>query len=119
MFEAGIPPCEAVTVICEVLNYLFDSDNSRQRLVGLFRRIYDALASGGAFAVDVSEPGQIPRGTTTRGFSEGEDWVVLVEKEEDTERRTLTRRIISFRNVGEHYRRGTKYTIYGCTNRRR
>jgi hypothetical protein len=30
--------------------------------------------------------------------------VVLVEKEEDTERRTLTHRIISFRNVGEHYR---------------
>ena len=31
--------------------------------------------------------------------------MVLVEKEEDTERRTLTHRIISFRNVGEHYRR--------------
>ena len=31
--------------------------------------------------------------------------MVLVEKEEDAERGTLTRRIVSFRKVGEHYRR--------------
>ena len=30
---------------------------------------------------------------------------MLVEKEEDAERGTLTRRIVSFRRVGEHYRR--------------
>ena len=58
LFEADIPPCEANTVICEVLNYLFDPDNSRQRLVGLFRRIYNALAFGGVFAFDVAESGQ-------------------------------------------------------------
>ena len=105
LFEADIPPCEAVTAIGEVLNYLFDPDNDRQSLLGLFRRIYDALAPGGVFVFDVAEPAQIPRGTTTRGFSEGEDWVVLIEKEEDTEWRTLIRRISSFRKVGEHYRR--------------
>lgn len=105
LFEADIPPCEAVTAIGEVLNYLFEPDNVRGRLVSLFRRIYDALAPDGVFVFDVAEPGQIPPGTTTRGFSEGEDWVVLIEKEEDTEWRTLTRRISSFRKVGEHYRR--------------
>lgn len=31
--------------------------------------------------------------------------MVLVEKEEDREQGTLTRRISSFRKVGEHYRR--------------
>jgi SAM-dependent methyltransferase len=101
LFEADIPPCNAVTALGEVLNYLFDQDT--QTLVRLFRRVYDALVPGGVFVFDVAEPGQVARGTTTRGFSEGEDWVVLVEREED--RGTLTRRIISFRKAGEHYRR--------------
>ncbi len=40
-----------------------------------------------------------------RGFRLGEDWAVLSEREEDAELRTLVRRIVSFRKVGEHYRR--------------
>lgn len=35
----------------------------------------------------------------------GEDWAVLSEREEDLERGTMERRIVSFRKVGEHYRR--------------
>jgi SAM-dependent methyltransferase len=100
LFEADIPPCAAVTAISEVLNYLFDPE---KELPDLFRRVYGALAPGGVFVFDVLGPGQVPPGTTARGFREGEDWVVLVEKEE--ERGTLTRRISSFRKVGEHYRR--------------
>lgn len=61
------------------------------------------MAPGGVFVFDVAEPGQVRQGTATRSFSEGEDWVVLVEKAEDRE--TLTRRITTFRKVGEHYRR--------------
>jgi SAM-dependent methyltransferase len=105
VFGADIPPCGAVTAIGEVLNYLFDPASDPRGLINLFYRVYDALTPGGVFVFDVAEPGQVPRGTKTRGFSEGEDWVVLVKKEEDTERRTLTRRISSFRKVGEHYRR--------------
>ena len=100
LFEADIPPCDAVTALGEVLNYLFHPENE---LVRLFRRVYDALVPGGVFVFDIAEPGQVPRGTKTRGFTEGEDWVVLVEKEED--RDTLTRRITTFRREGEHYRR--------------
>ena len=100
LFEADIPPCDAVTALGEVLNYLFHPEND---LVRLFRRVYDALVPGGVFVFDIAEPGQVPRGTKTRGFTEGEDWVVLVEKEED--RDTLTRRITTFRREGEHYRR--------------
>ena len=35
----------------------------------------------------------------------GEDWAVLSEREEDAGRGTMERRIVSFRNFGEHYRR--------------
>ncbi len=100
VFETDIPPCDAVTALGEVLNYLFDPE---AELSSLFRRAYDALSPRGIFIFDVAEPGQLPEGTTNRGFTEGEDWVVLVEKKED--RGTLTRRVITFRREGEHYRR--------------
>jgi SAM-dependent methyltransferase len=87
----------------ECLNYLFDSGNNEKRLASLFRRIYRALAPGGVFIFDIAEPGQIKRRTLTRSFSAGDDWMVAVEKKED--RNILTRRIISFRKVGKHYRR--------------
>jgi hypothetical protein len=41
-----------------------------------------------------------------RHWSAGEDWAVLAESEEDAERRRLTRRIVTFREVGGLYRRG-------------
>lgn len=96
---------EAVAAILEVLNYLFDPDNARQGLVILFCRIYDALPLGGVFVFDVVEPRQVLPGTASRGFYDGENWVVLVEQEEDTEWGTLTRWIFSLREVGEHYTR--------------
>ena len=108
LFEADIPPCDAVTSLGEVLNYLFDPDTARQTLVRLFRRVHDALTPGGVFVFDVAEPGQLTPETTAKGFSEGEGWLVLVEKEEDREWGTLTRRIISFRKVGELYRRAVE-----------
>jgi SAM-dependent methyltransferase len=103
LFKADIPPCRAVTSISECLNYLFDSDNDRPTLTELFRRIYNALAPGGVFVFDIGEPGQIKPGVTAKGFTEGEDWIVMVERQE--ERKILTRRIISFRKAGDHYRR--------------
>ncbi len=103
LFNAKIPPCNAVTSIGECLNYLFDSENNNQRLVELFRCIYKALTPGGVFVFDIATPLQVIAGTTTKGFTEGEDWIVLVEKEEKQE--ILTRRIITFRSCGEHYRR--------------
>ena len=105
LFKTDIPPCNAVTSISECLNYLFDPDRDRQRLVQLFWRIYNALTPGGVFIFDILEKGQVAVGTTIKGFTQGEGWVVLVEKEEDEEQMTLTRRITSFRKVGEHYRR--------------
>ncbi len=105
LFKADIPPCSVVTSIGECLNYLFEPDSDRLTLVSLFHRIYSALTPGGIFIFDIAEPGQVPQETTTKGFTEGEGWVVLVEKEENQEQRILTRRIITFRKVRECYRR--------------
>jgi SAM-dependent methyltransferase len=105
LFQAELPPCQAVTSLGECLNYLFDAGDDRQRLGRLFRRVYRALTPGGVFVFDIAEPGQVKAGTSSKGFSEGAGWVVLAEKQEDHRRRTLTRRIISFRQAGKHYRR--------------
>jgi len=105
LFEVGIPQCEAVTAISEVLNYLFDPENEDLGLSRVFRRVHDSLAPGGVFVFDVLGPGQVPPGMRAKGFSVGEDWAVLNEREEDAERGTMERRIVSFRKVGEYYRR--------------
>jgi len=103
LFEAEIPPCDAVTAVSEVLNYLFDPENEERGLERVFGRVYEALRPGGVFVFDVLGPGQAP--AKAKSFSEGSGWAVLSEKVEDRERGTLTRRIVSFRKVGEHYRR--------------
>lgn len=39
------------------------------------------------------------------GFMEGDDWTCLVEFHHDVAKQRLTRRIVSFRKVGDAYRR--------------
>ena len=104
LFKTDIPSCNAVTAIGECLNYLFDPDNNDEVLFQLFERIYQALEPGGVFVFDIAEPGQIERNDQQQ-FTEGHDWLVLVEKEEDFSQSMLKRRIVTFRKVGEHYRR--------------
>ncbi|MBE9216233.1 class I SAM-dependent methyltransferase [Plectonema cf. radiosum LEGE 06105] len=103
LFDAEIPACNAVTSIGECLNYLFDLENDNQRLIKLFRRIYQALTPGGVFVFDIATPEQVIPESTTKSFTEGKDWIVLVEKEE--KQQILTRRIITFRSCGEYYRK--------------
>ena len=104
LFTAEIPSCAAVISIGECLNYLFDT-NSDAILDSLFRRIYHALLPGGVFIFDVVVPGQVPPEEIVKSFTEGEDWIVLVEKQEDLGQQILTRRIITLRQVSELYRR--------------
>lgn len=105
LFKIAIPSCNAVISIGECLNYLFDGDNNYQILSQLFERIYKALVPGGVFVFDIAEPGQVIEGKGIRSFTEGKDWIVLVEKEEDHEKLVLSRRIVTLRKVGEYYRR--------------
>lgn len=111
VFEVELPSCHAVTAIGECFNYLFDDRNDRPQRLQLFERIYQALIPGGIFVFDVVEAGQVEPETPTRSFTEGEDWTVLVEKIEDRKRAILTRRIITFRQVGDVYRRDEEVHI--------
>ena len=102
---ADLPPCVAVTAVGECFSYLFDRGNTDQRLTRLFRRIHAALRPGGVLLFDVVGPGRVRGTSPQKGYWEGDGWAVFVELEEDRERRLLTRRITSFRRVGELYRR--------------
>jgi SAM-dependent methyltransferase len=105
LWAADLPPCVAVTAIGECFNYLFDPDNTDKALAQLFRRIRDALCPGGLLLFDVAEPGRVPGPGSQRHSREEEGWAVLVTAEEDRRRKLLTRRITSFRKVGDLYRR--------------
>jgi SAM-dependent methyltransferase len=104
--DAELPPCVAVAAVGECFNYLFDERNTAGALLGLYRRVHTALRPGGLLFCDVAEPGRVPGTGVQRGFREGDGWATLVETEEDSGRRRLTRRITSFRRVGRLYRRG-------------
>jgi SAM-dependent methyltransferase len=105
LFQADIPLCRAVTSLGECISYLFDTANDHRALTRLFRRIYTQLAPGGVFIFDVMEPGELGGATTARSFAEGDGWMTVVEKHEDRQQQTLTRRITTFRKVGDLYRR--------------
>jgi SAM-dependent methyltransferase len=105
LFDFELPKCGAITALGECFNYLFDREATRQGLVRLFRRAYDALADDGLLIFDLAGPGQVPAGEKVRMFTEGDGWVVLAEKEEDAKRCILTRRIVTFRKGKASYRR--------------
>jgi SAM-dependent methyltransferase len=105
LLSAELPSCVAVAAVGEGFNYLFDRANTKHGLSRLIRRIYKALDPKGLLIFDVAAPGRVPGGGPRRSSVEGKDWAVLVAAEEDRRRGLLTRRITSFRRVGELYRR--------------
>jgi SAM-dependent methyltransferase len=103
LLKARLPRCVAVTSLGECFNYLFDETNSIGQLRRLFRRVHSALQPGGLLIFDVAEPG---RGKGPRQkHSEGPNWAVLVDVDENPSTNRLTRRIISFRQIGSLFRR--------------
>jgi SAM-dependent methyltransferase len=105
LLDAELPPCVAVAAVGECLNYLFDPRNTERAISRLFRRVYAAIGPGGLFLFDVAEPGRVPGAGPRKSYFEGKDLAVLVTAEEDRRHARLTRRITSFRRVGELYRR--------------
>ncbi len=103
--SADLPPCDAVTSIGEVVNYAFDRKSGKPGIAQFFRRVHDALRPGGIFVFDIVEPGLVAGATSERRFLEGPDWAILLEVREDKRRKILTRQIVSFRKVGQLYRR--------------
>jgi SAM-dependent methyltransferase len=97
------PACRAVTALGEVFNYLFDPANSLRSLRRVCKRVFDALKPKGILVFDIAEPGR-SRGLT-KAFKEGEDWACMVEYHHDVSTQLLIRRIVTFRRVGDAYRR--------------
>jgi SAM-dependent methyltransferase len=104
--DASLPQdCDAVVAIGEVFNFLFDARNRGARsLARVFRQVAAALRTGGLFIFDIATPGRSGGTGKRQKHSEGKDWAILVETDEDAARK-LIRRIVSFRRVGRLYRR--------------
>ncbi len=105
ILEAKIPECRAVTAMGEVLNYLFDPTNSKKALTKVFRRVFDALESGGLFALDLAGPGRggAPK---IRHWNEP-TWALMLELIEDQKKMRLTRKITTFRLVPSSKSKGS------------
>jgi SAM-dependent methyltransferase len=91
------PPCVAVTAVGEVLGY------TGADLDPVFARIATALAPGGVFGFDLAGPDRDPE--PRRGWHEGPGWLVAMEAAQVQPGRALRRRIVTFRNAGEGWRR--------------
>lgn len=106
---ADIPPsCIAVTAIGEVFSYAFDAANTAAVRAAVFHRIFAALAPGGLLVFDMAGHARAPSHSPQRTFAEGPDWAVLMEAEAGTDSSLLTRRITTFRRLGELYRRDSE-----------
>ena len=102
-FEYAFPSCRSITALGEVLNYLFDSNNSPSALRKFCRSVFEALPSGGLFVFDLAVIGVDQ--DRPKSFWETEDWACLVEFETDETTNQLIRHIVTYRKVGELYRR--------------
>jgi SAM-dependent methyltransferase len=100
-----LPPCDAVTILGEGLNYL-SPDGVAPPLARLFARVACALRPGGLLIFDVILHEGRPM--NHRLWRSGRDWAVLVEVTENRSRRLLTRQITAFRKVRGAYRRSNE-----------
>ncbi len=105
LVTVNLPRCVAVAAVGECFNYLFDRRNTIRSLSKLLGRIHQALDRNGLLLFDVAEPGRVPGGGPRRLFVDEPDWAVLVVSEENRQTCVLTRRITTFRRMGEFYRR--------------
>lgn len=103
-YEAKLDPCDGILAVGEVLTYHPPAEDAEARLRGFFLRASGALRSGGLLMFDLIETGS--PALDARAWKTGANWAVLAESHEDVESRRLTRRIETFRDVGDgSYRR--------------
>ena len=88
-----LPRCAAITAVGEVLNY--------GTLVGVRAFFRHAARATNLLIFDIAERGSYPAHDEVR--TGGDDWSVIAIKDSDGSR--LTRRVLTFRQIGEETRR--------------
>jgi SAM-dependent methyltransferase len=102
IWDYAFPHCCAVTALGEVICYRSENRHEPD-LATLFDNVFNALAPGGQFILDIAEVGLDHEREPT--FFEGEDWACLVRFEYDFANDRLHRNITSFRKTNTLYRR--------------
>ncbi|MEO5922433.1 MAG: class I SAM-dependent methyltransferase [Bryobacteraceae bacterium] len=105
IFDAPLPPCNAITSMGECLNYRFGgARSSKAALLKLFRRVYEALQPGGVFVFDIATPDRAPKGKPRVHRRDGKDWAIVSVTTKIPS--GLRRSMVFFRRYGEFFRRG-------------
>ncbi len=107
IFDTPLPSCNAVTSMGECLNYRFGgARSSKTALLGLFRRVHEALQPGGVFVFDIATPARAPKGKPVVQRRDGHDWAIVSVTSKIPG--GLRRSMVFFRRYGEMYHRGTE-----------
>lgn len=118
MYSAELRPCQAITALGEVINYLDRESPTTPSPETLFQKAAAHLRDGGIFAFDAIVqplPGEEPM--QYRSWSKDEDWAVLVEVSELKAQNRLTRDITVFRKIDGCYRRSEERHLVRVLNR--
>lgn len=106
LYDAELPPCEAILAVGEPLTYHAPNADADALVAGFFQRAAQVLPSGGMLIFDLIETGE--PGLSGSFAGSGEDWAVISQTSEDPASRALVREIETFRRVGDLYRRGNE-----------
>jgi cyclopropane fatty-acyl-phospholipid synthase-like methyltransferase len=104
--EARLPSCDAMVAIGEVISYVPARPSGTELPAALrrfFTRVHDALEPGGLFVFDFIESAK--RRTYQAKTKSGGGWVIAAHAELDASGCTLTRRLITIREIGRQHRR--------------
>lgn len=97
---------DAILAAGEVFGYQLDERIDTTSLERVLTRCASALHPGGLLLFDLAGPNRAPP-APRRSWNEGEGWAALVETEAEPGGERLTRRIITFRDLGDgRFRRG-------------
>lgn len=101
LHNAALPPCDAVTIIGEGIQYLQPNETKPHTLASLFHRVANALRPGGIFIFDaIVRPAKPIHYFYGRA---GRDWAVCVEARQQGN--LLVRDIVVFRKEQGTWRR--------------
>jgi SAM-dependent methyltransferase len=117
LFDTALPSCNAVTSIGECISYLFDQNIKQDSLFKLFRNVYEALQPGGVFIFDVMESLPYSLQYPKRIYLKGKDWAISFEATCDRKKRILTRYQVTYRKIGNYYRRSEEVHQVRVLNR--